>query len=699
MNGIRNIILISVVALLSLVNMAFAQFTINGKPIVFNATDSIYMCAISDSLFSHDYIAQIIPDTLFVTKQYYDTISYTIDTIPMPTDSIPTDTIPMPTDSIPTDTIPMPTDSIPTDTIPMPMDSIPTDTIPMPMDSIPTDTIIGVIDTVYVIDTITAIDTVVWHSMRLNDTVMHVNDSIIFEDVRGNKVYHLNVYLSNGDSMCVPITFTNLPIVVLEGDFGYDYVEGLVHVYHPDSVAGMNDMSAKIKWRGGSTNVDGKHKRNYTMKFLNEKGKKQKRQFFGLRTSNYWILNAGQIDLSRCRNLICHELWQDMASKPYYIDQAPDAITNSRGRFVEVILNQEYRGLYSMCENVDQEQMQIKEYDEDRAIIHGQLWKTDSWNGTGMTDLEDYNNNQETYRGYETKYPDFDDVKPTDYSTLYHAIDFVVNSSDQEFEQHVEEYFDVPVLIDYYLFVNVLVARDNNGKNLFWACYDKQKDKKLTLGVWDLDCTVGQNYTDKDPHPDSFGPQVDMRAQQMRVIARLLNIPHYANAVQARYKELAPMYLNTDSLIARFETYFSLFERGGASAREELRWSGDTDVAGLNLDFQGEFEFMKNWIKERFDYLNNGEFKEEVKDEEEGDENGEGNEGGENGEGNEGDENDEGNEGDENGEGNEGDEETGLVEYQTGKKSGQIYNLFGVPVNKPLNAGIYIQNGKKIIVR
>ena len=177
------------------------------------------------------------------------------------------------------------------------------------------------------------------------------------------------------------------------------------------------------------------------------------------------------------------------------------------------------------------------------------------------------------------------------------------------------------------------------------------------------------------------------------------------------------MYLNTDSLIARFETYFSLFERGGASAREELRWSGDTDVAGLNLDFQGEFEFMKNWIKERFDYLNNGEFKEEVKDEEEGDENGEGNEGGENGEGNEGDENgegnegddngegneggenSEGNEGDENGEGNEGDEETGLVEYQTGKKPGQIYNLFGVPVNKPLNAGIYIQNGKKIIVR
>ena len=702
MKRTRILILISVVALQSIFHVTLAQFTINDKAVVYNATDSIYMCAISDSLFASDYLAHIHPDTIFKMDQYFDTIGITYDTLGITCDTIDItyDTLGVTIDTIVAydtldiritiDTILV--DSAPMDSIPMdsiPMDSIPIDTI-ITMDTIVVlDTIIMLdtitlldtilsLDTIFMVDTIIALDTIswtdtlVWHSMRLNDTVMHVNDSIIFEDVRGNKVYHLNVYLSNGDSMCVPITFTNLPIVVLEGDFGYDYVEGLVHVYHPDSVAGMNDMSAKIKWRGGSTNVDGKHKRNYTMKFLNEKGKKQKRQFFGLRTSNYWILNAGQIDLSRCRNLICHELWQDMASKPYYIDQAPDAITNSRGRFVEVILNQEYRGLYSMCENVDQEQMQIKEYDEDRAIIHGQLWKTDSWNGTGMTDLEDYNNNQETYRGYETKYPDFDDVKPTDYSTLYHAIDFVVNSSDQEFEQHVEEYFDVPVLIDYYLFVNVLVARDNNGKNLFWACYDKQKDKKLTLGVWDLDCTVGQNYTDKDPHPDSFGPQVDMRTQQMRVIARLLNIPHYANAVQARYKELAPMYLNTDSLIARFETYFSLFERGGASAREELRWSGDTDVAGLNLDFQGEFEFMKNWIKERFDYLNNGEFKEEVKDEEEGDENGEGNEGG---------------------------EETGLVEYQTGKKPGQIYNLFGVPVNKPLNAGIYIQNGKKIIIK
>ena len=55
---------------------------------------------------------------------------------------------------------------------------------------------------------------------------------------------------------------------------------------------------AKIKWRGGSTNTEGKHKRNYKIKF------KEKQQFFGLKADKNWILDAGQQDLFRLRNRI-----------------------------------------------------------------------------------------------------------------------------------------------------------------------------------------------------------------------------------------------------------------------------------------------------------------------------------------------------------------------------------------------------------
>ena len=73
---------------------------------------------------------------------------------------------------------------------------------------------------------------------------------------------------------------------------------------------------------------------------------------------------------------------------------------------------------------------------------------------------------------FEAKYPDLNDLDSTDYSTLWNAINFVVNSSNSDFKKHVQEYFDIPVLIDYYLFVVLLNALDNEGKNMYWAVYD-----------------------------------------------------------------------------------------------------------------------------------------------------------------------------------------------------------------------------------
>lgn len=595
-----------------------AQFTINGRHVVFNKTDSVYMCAIPDSIFTYDYSATITPDTIF--QPHIDTLL--------------TDTIFQIDTTIVCDTLLAPDTVIICDSV------------------IHTDSIIN-------IETAFCIDTIVWQSIQLyDDSIVKCEDSIVFKNVSGHKKYQLKAYLSNESVIILPITFTNLPLVVLEGDFGYDYVQGIVHVYTPDSTIDQKDMLAKIKWRGGSTNSANKHKRNYTIKFLNENQKKQKCQLFGLRTHNQWILNAGQIDLGRCRNQIGHELWNDIAHPPYYIKEEPEALTSVRGQFVEVILNQEYRGLYSMSENVDQEQMKLKEYDEKNGIIHGQLWKSDSWDGTGMYDIQAYDNNKETYRGFETKYPDFEDVNPTDYSTLYNAIKFALESNDEIFIQNLSTYFDIPVLIDYYIFMNVLVALDNNGKNMFWACYDKQESPKLTIGVWDLDCTFGQNFNDNNPHPNSFGPEVDMRTLNViKVIDRMRHNTNYADSIHQRYWDLRQTHFHTDSLIARFENYFNLFQRGGAAYREEQRWSGDSDVAGLTLDFQQELDFIKDWIQKRFIFLDNGEFL-------------------------------------------RSNTPTNVwknnMTNQTNNNH-QVYNLLGIPINEP-GSGIYIKDGKKILI-
>ena len=159
-----------------------------------------------------------------------------------------------------------------------------------------------------------------------------------------------------------------LPIIKLTGDFGYDYQEGIVSIIYPDGSSDQQ-LSAKIKWRGGTTNTEEKHKRNYKIKFTED------HSFFGLRNDNNWILDAGQADVFRLRNRIATELWNDFATKPYYINEQPKALSGVRGEVVEVYLNDEYRGIYCFTECMDRKQLKLKKFDQD-GTIHGTLWKS-----------------------------------------------------------------------------------------------------------------------------------------------------------------------------------------------------------------------------------------------------------------------------------------------------------------------------------
>lgn len=400
------------------------------------------------------------------------------------------------------------------------------------------------------------------------------------------------------------IRFTFLPIVRLQGEFGYDYAEGTVEVLMPEA-SDNSVMKAKVKWRGASTNTADKHKRNYHVKFLDANGKKQDRKFFGLRNDNSWLLDAAQVDFSRVRNRVATDLWNDFASKPYYFDREKKALTGTRGQFVEVFLNDEYRGIYCMTEAMDRSQMKLKKYADD--TFHGQLWKTDSYRLTSFYEYFDYDNTQERWGGFETKYPDIDDVNPTDYSTLYDAVRFVVDSDAETFRTEVADRFDIPVLIDYLLFCNVLIAVDNwGGKNMYWACYDKQESEKLTIGVWDLDATFGgYPLLNVGVHPeDHVGPTIDF-SHNLNVFHRIdtLNVGDVHQQMIDRYNELRQTYFDVDALKNRFSTYMDMLEKSGAYERETAKWSCDTDLNGNALNFKEEREFIMDWIERRLPFF------------------------------------------------------------------------------------------------
>ncbi len=448
-----------------------------------------------------------------------------------------------------------------------------------------------------------------WSNLSIEGT--DIADNYTFNQVEGNKIY--KIHAQEGDKeINTQLTFTFLPLLVMERTFGYDYAQGNISLLSPDAAEPTNSF-AKVKWRGGTTNTADKHKRNYKIKTLNEKGKKQEISLLGMREDNNWILDAGQIDLFRLRNRIATEIWNDFATKPYYASKEPKAKSGVTGKVVEVILNNEYRGIYSLTEAMDRKELKLKKYDDENQKFHGQLWKVSSWDKATFWDIDkDYDNTQETWHAFETKYPDIEDVNPTDYSPLYEAIDFVVNSNDETFKEEVGDYFDISVLIDYQLFQETLKPVDNNGKNMYWGIYDVAKSKKLTLAIWDLDASVGQHWQCSTPlHPDRVFPNTDLGVKDgFNLYHRLssLNVDNYNEKVANRYHELRKTYFSEENLISRYQGYYDMLVKSGAASREECKWSKDSDIGGYPLNFKSEIEYIKNWIINRLNYLDTKQF-------------------------------------------------------------------------------------------
>lgn len=448
-----------------------------------------------------------------------------------------------------------------------------------------------------------------WSNLSIEGT--DIADSYSFKQVEGNKIYKFHAKKDDKE-INGQLTFTFLPLLVMEGTFGYDYAQGNISLLSPD-VAEPTNSFVKIKWRGGSTNTADKHKRNYKIKTLNENGKKQEISLLGMREDNNWILDAGQVDLFRLRNRIATEIWNDFSTKPYYASKEPKAKSGVVGKVVEVILNNEYRGIYSLTEAMDRKELKLKKYDDKNQEFHGQLWKVSSWDKSTFWEIEkDYDNTQETWHAFETKYPDIEDVNPTDYNPLYEAIDFVANSNDETFKKEVANYFDIPVIIDYQLFLETLKPIDNCGKNMYWGIYDVAKEKKLTLAIWDLDASVGQDWHCSTPlHPDYVSPDTELGIKEaFNLYTRLstLNVDNYNQKVADRYHELRKTYFSEENIISKYQSYYDMLEKSGAASREESKWSKDSDIGGYPLNFKNEIEYIKNWIINRLKYLDATQF-------------------------------------------------------------------------------------------
>lgn len=447
-----------------------------------------------------------------------------------------------------------------------------------------------------------------WTDVRIDG--IPADGIIDFGDISDDKTFDLKATV-NGKEISRTIRFTTLPVISIRksGAFTNDYEQAKVVIDSPDGTCTNDTMNCAVKHRGGTTNSAGKHKRNYKLKIVDKDGEDKDVSLFGMRNGNKLILDGGQVDLFRMRNKICHDLWLDLSAKPYYFKEEPKAVNGCRTQEIELFINDEYRGIYNLMEPVDRKQLRLKKYKKTDGV-HGLLYKTVSWTGTSFWgNMSGYDNSQSTLDGWEAKYPEpGDDADTTDYRPIADMYDFLNTSTDTEFRNGIAEMIDLPVFIDYTLFVNIINGIDNTGKNIYWSIYDKANGKysRFVPTPWDMDRTFGWAYTD-GTHQNitkmavPTNPIVNITRIGYRIATALGR--EYSDMLDTRYAEWRHSCISHDSLQARFENAYEEIKRSGAAKRESAKWGGDTDISGHALDWETQLDNIKTWITARLEFL------------------------------------------------------------------------------------------------
>ena len=341
-------------------------------------------------------------------------------------------------------------------------------------------------------------------------------------------------------------------------------------------------MFAGIEIRGGSSQWY--QKKSYDIEFWTDSSsfETKKESLFNLRNDDDWHLDAMFIDLSRSRNILGMDIWS-LFGRSNHLSFEDEARLAQRGHLVEVILNDEYVGIYSMNEQLDRKQLKL-------SADSGLLYKTTSWSDEILfTGINSEPEASSYWEGYVLKYPDLPIEE--NWNPLYDLVNLVAYSNDEEFINNIDSMIDIDNAIDYWLFVNAIQANDNGGKNMF--IYRYKIGEPLAFTAWDLDLTFGNRNTIWTENVS------DERIISNNLFGRLydLNPSDYKSKVKARWEQLYSnnLYFNIEE---RLNKKINKIITSGANNRENNRWD-------IEIDYSQKLQYIVNWLEIRLHYFDN----------------------------------------------------------------------------------------------
>ncbi len=401
-----------------------------------------------------------------------------------------------------------------------------------------------------------------------------------------NNLEYSNSYLviNGSNSNQYTLYFTPLPIVSIESNNTIvDEPKVLASFTYSDEEQ-TTTSNIGIELRGGHSQSF--PKKTYDIEFWDDDigDETADMQFGELRDDDDWILDALYNEPLRIRSYIANKLWKELHT-PYYIGDEPKAKSGADVMYVEMFLNEHYNGLYNLSEQVDKKQLKVKKFNGD---MKGELYKSTSWGGANtFNSLPYFNNNIREWGGYEFKHPDEDQI--TDWQNLYQFTDFVMNSSESDFTDSIWSKFVEDNFIDYFLFLNLIRAPDNTGKNIYLAKY--KINEPYFYVPWDLDGCFGTIW---DGTNEGISNDILINGFISRILKS--NVDDILLDISNRWFNYRDNLFNDEALSSSIYDQYNFLKANKVYERESLVYS--------NYDFENDnLSYMLNWLENRLEYL------------------------------------------------------------------------------------------------
>ena len=380
------------------------------------------------------------------------------------------------------------------------------------------------------------------------------------------------------------VNFTGLPVFnittaspVVSKD---DYVNGTLNI----NTMGLYDQDVKtiemqIKGRGNST--WGMPKKPYRLKFTN------KNKLLGLASAKNWVLLANYSDKTLMRNSLAFGLAQSLNS-----DHAPHGI------FVEVFMNGEYLGNYTLTEQVEINAARVnipelKAADVSAtAVTGGYLIELDQRNG----EIVHFN----TTKGLpmNLRSPEAPNTDQLNYiqNYLQQTEDAIFSTNFADPATGYAKYINSDSFISWFL-VNE-VFKNQDAANFSSMFYYKDRGGKLGMGpAWDFDLGAGNvDYSDATK-PEGWWVHDGVW------IGRLMQDPAFAAKVKAKWDVLKTTGL--PEMLAAMDKNAAYLDE--SQKRNFAKWNILNIYVWPNPvvlgSYKAEVAYVKNWFQKRITWM------------------------------------------------------------------------------------------------